>query len=58
MWFIYGDCYAADPEVYQRVANKISESVSELNDIELAETNELAKVKKVDPLGITDLRVR
>lgn len=58
LWFIYGDCYAADPEVYQRVANKISESVSELNDIELAETNELAKVKKVDPLGITDLRVR
>ena len=58
LWFIYGDCYAANPEVYQRVANKISQSVSELNDIELAETNELAKVKKVDPLGITDLRVR
>ena len=58
LWFVYGDCYAATPEMYQRVANKISQSVSELEDIELAETNELAKVKKVDPLGITDLRVR
>ena len=26
--------------------------------MEFTETNELAKVKKIDPLGITDLRVR
>lgn len=30
----------------------------ELQDIELAETNELGRVNKVDPLGITYLRIR
>ena len=27
-------------------------------DVEFTETNELGKVKKVDPLGVTDLRIR
>lgn len=58
LWFVYGDCYAADKNIYQRVADKISNGISEIPDVELVETNELAKVKKVDPLGITDLRVR
>ena len=57
LWFIYGDCYCAKPEVYTRVKDKITNSIQELC-IELNETNEIAKVKKVDPLGITDLRVR
>ena len=57
LWFIYGDCYCAKPEVYTRVKDKITNSIQELG-IELSETNEIAKVKKVDPLGITDLRVR
>ncbi len=56
--FVYGDCYAANREVYKRVAYKISMGISEIPDVELAETNELAGVKKVDPLGITNLRVR
>jgi hypothetical protein len=58
LWFIYGDCYAANREIYQRVAKKISQGIQEIPDVEFIETNELAKVKKVDPLGITDLRVR
>ena len=58
LWFIYGDCYAADKSIYQRVADKISQGIQEIPDVEFIETNELAKVKKVDPLGITDLRVR
>ncbi len=58
LWFVYGDCYAAKRDIYQRVADKISNGISEIPDVELVETNELAKVKKVDPLGITDLRVR
>lgn len=49
LWFIYGDCYAANPSIYQRIADRISEGVSELQDIELVETNELAKIKRVDP---------
>lgn len=58
LWFVYGDCYAAKRDIYQRIADKISNGISEIPDVELVETNELAKVKKVDPLGITDLRVR
>lgn len=58
LWFVYGDCYAAKRDIYQRIADKISNGISEISDVELVETNELAKVKKVDPLGITDLRVR
>ena len=58
LWFVYGDCYAAKPEIYKKISDKISESVKEIEDIEFTKTNELAKIKKVDPLGITDLRVR
>lgn len=58
LWFVYGDCYAADRKIYTRVADKISQGIQEIQDVEFIETNELAKVKKVDPLGITDLRVR
>lgn len=58
LWFVYGDCYAAKRDIYQRIADKISSGISEIPDIELTQTNEIAGVKKVDPLGITNLRVR
>ena len=58
IWFIYWDCYCSDRSIYQRVADKISEWILCIPDVELVKTNELAKVKKVDPLWITDLRVR
>jgi hypothetical protein len=58
IWFIYGDCYSAKREIYTRIIDKISNGIKEISDVEFEETNELAKVKKVDPLGITDLRVR
>ena len=57
LWFVYGDCYAADKEVYKGLVGKISKGVQSIEDIDFVETNELAKIKKVDPLGITDLRV-
>lgn len=55
---VYGDDYCADRSVYERVRNTISLGVKNIPDIEFTPTNELAKVKKIDPLGITDLRVR
>jgi hypothetical protein len=58
LWFIYGDCYAADQGVYKRMKEVIKQGVNELAGVEFAETNELARVNKVDPLGITNLRVR
>lgn len=58
LWLVYGDCYAADQEVYNRIKNTISEGIATIPDVEFTETKELGKVKKVDPLGITDLRIR
>lgn len=58
LWFVYGDCYAANKEIYENIKNAIIYGLHSIPNIELAETNELGKIKKVDPLGITDLRVR
>jgi len=56
--FVYGVDYAASREVYLRISETIEKGISGIPDVSFAETNELAKVKGVDPLGITDLRVR
>lgn len=58
LWFVYGDCFSADKEVYEKIKNTISSGIKEIPNVEFTETNELGKVKKVDPLGITDLRIR
>ncbi len=58
LWFVYGDCYAANRNIYERIKNTIVDGLHSIPSIELAQTNELGKIKKVDPLGITDLRVR
>jgi hypothetical protein len=58
LWFVYGDCYAADKEIYKKIKNKISQGLVEIPNIELVKTNELGGIKKVDPLGITNLRIR
>lgn len=55
--FVYGDCYAASREVYERVRKMVSAGIENLG-LELSPTNELGRVNKVDPLGITNLRIR
>jgi hypothetical protein len=58
LWFVYGNCYAASREVYEKIKNAITQGVNSLPDIEFGETSEIGRVNKVDPLGITDLRIR
>jgi len=58
LWLVYGDCFCADKETYERIKNTISSGINTIPDVEFTETKELGKVKKVDPLGITDLRIR
>ena len=58
LWFVYGDCYAADREVYQGMKQKIIAGVAQTTGIEFSPTKELGRVNKVDPLGITSLRIR
>ena len=57
LWFIYGDCYAASKEVYKKIYDNIKAAVH-TEGYEFTETNELGKIKRIDPLGITDLRIR
>lgn len=57
--FVYGTEFAASREVYERIRCKIKEGVLEISDIEFSSsTNELGRVNRVDPLGITYLRIR
>ncbi|MBS1571081.1 MAG: NgoPII family restriction endonuclease [Bacteroidetes bacterium] len=58
LWMVYGNIYAANHETYQIIKQKITEGINEIPNVELAETNELGRVNQVDPLGITNLRIR
>lgn len=58
LWFLYGDCYAADTEVYKKIKTTIQVGVTEIQGVEFSKTKELGKIHKVDPLGITNLRIR
>lgn len=58
LWLVYGDLYAAKHETYQIVKEKITQGINEIPNVQFAETNELGRVNRVDPLGITNLRIR
>lgn len=58
LWLVYGDCYAASRETYERIKNTIAEGINSLSNVEFSDTKELGRVNKVDPLGITYLRIR
>ena len=61
LFFVHGTCYAADHRVYEKVHEPIKEEVDSVLDslgLEKGKTVELGKVKRVDPLGITELRIR
>jgi hypothetical protein len=53
LWMVYGNIYAAKHETYQVIKQKITDGINEIPNVELAETNELGRVNRVDPLGIT-----
>ena len=55
---VYGLDYCASTQTYERIKSIIKNGIESIPNIELAETNELGKLNKVDPLGITYLRVR
>ena len=56
--FVYGEDYAASHEIYERIKGTIKAGVSTIADVEFGETKELGRVNRVDPLGITYLRIR
>ncbi len=58
LWLVYGNCYAADRQIYERIKNSISDGINDIPNVEFSETKELGRVNKVDPLGVTYLRIR
>ena len=61
IFFIHATCYAARHEVYHKVHDPIKSKVDSVLDslgLEKGKTIEIGKVKRVDPLGITELRIR
>ena len=61
LFFIHGRCYAADHTVYDIIHIPIKKEVDSVIDslgFEKGRTVEIGKVKRVDPLGITELRIR
>ncbi len=58
LWLVYGDCYAASREIYEKIRTTIANGVLTIPEVEFSQTKELGRVNKVDPLGITNLRIR
>lgn len=55
---VYGTDYAAKTEIYERIRTTLKDGIESIPGVEFVATKELGKIKKVDPLGITDLRIR
>ncbi len=58
LWMVYGNIYAANPETYERIKKTISTGIKTIQNVVFSETKELGRVNRVDPLGITNLRIR
>ena len=55
---VYGLDYCASDSCYSRIKDMIKEGVEAIPDIEFTESKELGHINKVDPLGITYMRIR
>lgn len=55
---VYGIDYCANEDTYLKIKSTIKSGVESIQGVEFADTRELGRVNRVDPLGITYLRVR
>lgn len=55
---VYGLDYCASEECYSRIKETIKTGVEEIPGVEFTKTKELGHINKVDPLGITYMRIR
>ena len=58
LWMVYGNIYAANHDTYSKISSTISDGINAIPNVEFHETNELGNVRRIDPLGITKLRIR
>lgn len=57
LWFIVGDCLAADYQIYNRIRDEIIAGIEEVRDVEFSENKELARFNNLHLLEIAYLRV-
>ena len=55
---VYGSDYCASDDCYSRIRQRIKNGVETIEGFEFAPTRELGRINRVDPLGITYLRIR
>lgn len=55
---VYGLDYCADDEIYSKIKTTIKDGVESIPGVSFTESKELGHINKVDPLGITYMRVR
>ena len=56
--FVYGEDYCANKETKENIKTTIKNGIGSITDVEFTESKELGHVNRVDPLGITYLRIR
>ena len=56
--FVYGEDYCANKETYENIKTTIKNGIESITDVEFTESKELGHVNRVDPLGVTYLRIR
>ena len=56
--FVYGEDYCANKETYENIKTTIKNGIGSITAVEFTESKELGHVNRVDPLGITYLRIR
>lgn len=55
---VYGLDYCASENCYRGLKTRIAQGVNAIEGVEFAQTRELGRINRVDPLGITYMRVR
>jgi|WetSurMetagenome_2_1015567.scaffolds.fasta_scaffold157370_2 hypothetical protein len=61
LFFVHGLCYAAEKSIYESKAVPLKNNIDtffKANGWETTETNELGRINRMDPLGITNFRIR
>lgn len=57
LFLVYGDLYAANHDIYDNIFKNVQNAIIKSN-LEFSNTKEIGRINRVDPLGITYLRVR
>lgn len=58
LWFVDGSIYAADEQVYTTLKKDLTTNIEAIPNVDFSPTNEIGRVNGVDPLKISNLRIR